>query len=188
MIVVIVGMPGSGKSTAAEALRRRGFKMVELSTAIKEEMVRQNIEINPKSIEEFTLSMKKKHGKDVWAKITAKKLVSHAGDVVIVGLRSTEELRTIRATLGDVPLIAILAPSKSRYLRLSHRRILPITTHKEFDIREHSNVIMGVPKALKAADVIISNRGTRKDLTMALREAIEAIKTRQARSSSGSKG
>ena len=91
MIVGITGYIGSGKSTVAELLRRRGFKIVEMRDVVVDEMKKKGIEVDSKSLREFSTALRKRYGNAVVAKLTLKRIKGIRGDIAITGMRSAYE-------------------------------------------------------------------------------------------------
>ena len=85
-------MPGSGKSIAAEAIEKMGFKKIEMGDIVRDKLKRKNIEVTNQSLREFALQIRKQYGKDIVAKWTTKYIGSRRGNLLIVGIRNSEEL------------------------------------------------------------------------------------------------
>lgn len=179
MILCLTGLPGSGKSTAAEIFTEMGFEVIEGSTVIKEEMRKSGIEVTPESVEAFASKMKSERGKDYFAVITGKLLKSRddGKDLLILGMRSVSEFDAVEAALGiDIPLIVVTLPDKARFDRLSHRRVLPIKSMDTMVMRDRSNLRMGIGELFDRVDYMISNSGTKRDLEESIRELLESMK------------
>lgn len=176
MIIGLTGLPGSGKSTAAEILHEMGFEISELSSTIKEMMIEKKIEITPSSIIEFSLLMKHEHGADVFAKIKAKQLKGHLGNIAIVGFRSINEVNAIRAELDSrLIMVAIVAGDDTRYERLHDRKEFKVNDKEDFNMRDKKNIAMGIKETIDSADYIISNSGTLDELKISIGQVIEGI-------------
>ena len=68
MMFVIVGLPGSGKSTAAQLLREDGYEVLELGDIWRELLRKNKIPRNePIATREFTKNLRLKYGKDIYA-------------------------------------------------------------------------------------------------------------------------
>ncbi len=176
MIIGLTGLPGSGKSTAAQILQGMGFEISELSSTIKEMMAEKKMEITPSSIIEFSLLMKREFGADVFAKIKAKQLKGHLGNIAIVGFRSNGEVNAIRSELDSkLIMVAIVAGDEMRYGRLHDRKEFNVKNREDFKLRDEKNILMGIKETIDSADYIISNSGTLEELKSSIEQVIEGI-------------
>jgi dephospho-CoA kinase len=178
MIICLTGMPGSGKTTAAEIFSKRGFEIVEGSTLIKEEMVRLGIKVDPESVEKFTLKMKAEHGKEYFAVMTGEKLKPRLDDhnFLLVGFRSIAEKEAAQRALGmNMQLIVLMSPQKTRFKRLSERKILGIKSPEVLLLKDKSNTDQGIEELMDKADYMISNTGSKKELEESIDELLKRI-------------
>jgi dephospho-CoA kinase len=178
MILCLTGMPGSGKSTAAAIFAKMGFGVVEGSAVIKEEMRRQGIRVNPKSVEEFTIRMKAEHGREFFAVMTGRRLKERLDDhnFLVVGMRSLSEFEAIERAVGmDFKLIALVTPQKLRFKRLSERKILGIKSPEVLLLKDQSNIGQGMPELIERADYLISNTGSKGELEESIRELLAKV-------------
>ena len=107
MILCLTGMPGSGKSTAAEIFAKMGFEVIEGSAIIKEEMRRKGIRVTPESVEVFANRVKSERGKAAFAIMTifyVARTWAHRTTLSVFGLISRplgEKLAGIAERLAD---------------------------------------------------------------------------------------
>ncbi len=66
-IVAITGMPGAGKSTAAQALAKRGWARVVMGDVIREETRRRGLEPDAKNTGEVMKQLRKERGESAVA-------------------------------------------------------------------------------------------------------------------------
>ncbi len=178
MILCLTGLPGSGKSTAAEIFSRMGFEVFEGSTAIKDEMKKKGAEITPSNIESFTNKMKSEHGKAFFAAITGErvKAAEQDHDILVIGFRSVAEFEELERVLGsNIPLIVLTTPEGMRFERLSERKVMAIKSKDEFITRDRSNIGQGILKLIGRADYLISNTGSKDELEESIIELLEQI-------------
>lgn len=175
-MLFIVGMPGSGKSTVAKILRRRGFRYLEMSDVIKESMRKKGLEVTLANIQKYTAMMKKRHGKGVWARMHAANIKNYKGNVVISGCRNPEEIETFRELVrAPVRIMAITAPSRLRYKRLSTRKGVRPVDYKDFMATDTNLVNSEIRGMMRSADVVISNVGTSAQLRSNVGKALLAL-------------
>ncbi|MGD0728494.1 MAG: AAA family ATPase [Candidatus Micrarchaeaceae archaeon] len=122
MILVVVGLPGSGKSTVAELLKEREFTVIEIGDIWRELLKKANIPRNdPRATREFTKTLREEQGKDIYAKYVVKKINKSMNKIVVMGVRSTYELNYLKKHLKGIVIIAIQSSFDTRYNRLATR-------------------------------------------------------------------
>jgi dephospho-CoA kinase len=176
MILVVVGLPGSGKSTVAEFLRDNDFDVIELGDIWRELLKEAKIPMNdPRATREFTKQLREKRGKDIYARYAVKKIRKSMKHVVIMGVRSTYEVNYLKKKVKDIKIIAILSPFRTRFGRLQERGKpedpKSLADFRWLDTREKRGFMSakkeekhGVAVVMKTADYVISNTGTKKEL------------------------
>lgn len=188
MIVVVVGLPGSGKSTVAEILREAGFDIIEFGDIWRELLKKNHVPLDqPKETREFTRRLREKYGKDIYARYALKKIRKSMKHVVMMGLRSTYEMDYLRRYIKDIKVIAIVAPFNTRFERFKLRGkpedpltrkdfIWLETREKRGFMKEKKEEKHGVLVLIKNADYAVANTSTteklRKDI-LALVNSIE---------------
>ena len=165
IIICLTGMPGSGKTTVAEMLKSKGFTIIELSSELKRLMEICGTPVDMQSREAFTIKLKKSFGRDILAKLASEAVARSKGNVVISGVRNTEELSYIRTLNPEVAMIALSVPKNMRYDRIMSRTE-GIRTHnyREFEWRDRKNVALGMLQVIHSADYTLSNTGTLSQL------------------------
>ncbi len=165
MIICITGMPGSGKTMAADRLKKRGFGIMEMGNIVRDMMNEKHIPINNTSLREFALKIRKQHGRIAVAREVVKNIRKRHGDVGIVGVRSVYEIKYFRENLDDIVVIAVEAPKPMRFMRLKARgRADDPKNQGDFEYREKKEKRYGVEGAIKQADYVVPNNGTLKKL------------------------
>lgn len=175
-IIAFVGMPGSGKSTVAEYLTKKGYPRVYFGGVIYEAMNEAGIEITPESQTIFREEIREREGSDFVVKriITQINNLVEAGQhrIVADGLYSWTEYKALkRAFPGELSVVAVLAPRHIRHRRLANRPDRPFTAEEARlrDWSEIENLEKGGPIAM--ADHFLINDTS----TEALYEKIDSI-------------
>ncbi len=180
LIICLTGMPGSGKSTVANMLKRRGFYVLELSSSLHRLMRMCGFKVNTKTREFFTAKLKKEFGHGILAKLSADSILRLPRDVVVSGVRNVEEIAYIRTLSPHVAVIAVSVPRRTRYERLSRRKdIFKISSYREFEWRDRKNVALGTLKVVRSADYVLANTGTLPQLHSDLDELLAAIRNKK---------
>ncbi|MFQ5970665.1 MAG: AAA family ATPase [Nitrososphaerales archaeon] len=175
LIVCITGMPGSGKTTAAEALKIIGFRIISMGDVIREEATRQGIDLNDINLGNLMIKLRKEHGPGAIASLTAQKIRSDRSKLVAIdGLRSVHEVDVLN-NYGIVKVLAIDASKETRFRFLRERgRSDAPRSQEEFDARDKRELDVGVQEAISAADGTVSNDNiTIKDLKAKVVEVVQ---------------
>ncbi len=164
-IVAIVGMCGSGKSTAIEYLTERGIPKVYFGGVILNAIKEAGEEITPENEKKFREGLREKEGKDFVVKrvVESTKKLIEAGQkrIVLDGLYSWTEYKILRKEFpNEMTVVAIVVPKALRRKRLAERPERPFTAQQvaERDTSEIENLEKGGPIAI--ADYYVDNSGT----------------------------
>ena len=161
--IILIGMPGSGKSTVGVVLAKRiGYKFKDTDLLIQEHegMLLQDI-IEEKGIDDF-----KKTENDILSKITAEKTVIATGGSAVYGVEAM-------ANLKDLGTVIYLKQSyrgiSSRIKNLSKRGVAMKRGQTLMDVYRER-----VPLYEKYADIIINcNRKTIGKIVKEIEEIVE---------------
>jgi dephospho-CoA kinase len=168
LIVCVTGMPGSGKSTVAEALKKKGFDVMAMGDLVRDEVKRKNIEPNDINVGNLMLSLRKQFGPGAIAHLIVNEIEKRekrddaSNKIVIDGVRSVPEVELLQ-TIGRVRLLAIHASASIRleHLRKRARDDAPFNEY-DFDNRDKRELGVGISEAIAMSDEIVSNN----DLTI----------------------
>lgn len=161
--LALVGMPGAGKTLCAQHLQARGYYQFRFGGIVVDEVVRRGWDVTPDNERIVREEFRANEGMDVMAKRALPYLragLANHNSIVIDGLYSTSEYRTLRQELGDdMIVVAIVAPRRERYARLAQRPERPLTAEEaeQRDMLEITTIEKGGPIAL--ADYTLVNDG-----------------------------
>ncbi len=187
MILVVVGLPGSGKSTVAEMLREEGFDVIEYGDIWRELLKKAHVPMkDPRATREFTANLRRKYGKDVYSRHAVRKLRKSMRHVVLMGLRSTYELDYLEKRVKKIDIIAIRSSFQTRFGRMKRRgkpedprtlvdfRWLETREKRGFlpDKKEEKH---GVLVIMNKAGHTINNNGTKEQLKKNLDRVLSEI-------------
>ena len=160
-IVAITGMPGAGKSTAAQALVEKGWQRVVMGDVVREETRRRGLPEDAKHTGEVMRDLRKQHGEAAVAELCLKSIrKSGAERVVVDGVRSVAEVEAFKKA-ADVLLIAVEASPSRRFSFLRGRgRSDDPESLDMFQKRDLRELDVGIGKAIALADETISNEHT----------------------------
>ncbi len=176
VVVGIAGMPGSGKATFNEIAKQRGFTVIVMGDAIREETKRRGLKPTPENIGKIMLQLRKEEGPEVVAKRCIPKIKkTHRSVVFVDGIRSLHEVDEFKKHFPNFILIAVHSSPETRFQRLFQRKRSDDPqgweTFLKRDLRELS---VGLGNAITMADHLIVNEGTREEFKTKIHEALEA--------------
>ncbi|MGD1055676.1 MAG: AAA family ATPase, partial [Nitrososphaerales archaeon] len=157
-IVAITGMPGAGKSTAAQALAAKGWKRVVMGDVIREETKRRGLAPDSKNTGEVMKQLRKERGEAAVAELCLVAIRKAGSDRVVVdGIRSMSEVETFRKS-AKVILIVVHASQQRRFALLKERgRSDDPLSYEMFLKREERELGVGMGDAIALADETVSN-------------------------------
>lgn len=163
-ILAVVGLTGSGKTTAVEYFTNKDYPKVYFGGVILQAMENEGVEINPENERVFREEFRERNGKDAVVKeiIEQIKGLIEAGQhrIIADGLYTWSEYKALkRAFPGELTVIATVTPRKLRYQRLGRREIRPLSEEEARvrDWAEIENLEKGGPIAI--ADHYVINNG-----------------------------
>ena len=168
-IIALVGLAGSGKSTAVEYLTDKGFPKIYFGGVIYKAMDEAGIEKTWDNQQQFREEIRRREGKDFVIKRVIKNIhdLINAGQnkIVLDGLYTWSEYKLLKHEFpGQVVVIAIVTPKYLRYQRMAKRIERPMQPHEvdQRDWSEIENLEKGGPIAI--ADYFIINDGSLEQL------------------------
>ena len=168
-IIALVGLAGSGKSSAVEYLTEKGFPKIYFGGVIYKAMDEAGIEKTWDNQQQFREEIRRREGKDFVIKRVIKNIhdLINAGQnkIVLDGLCTWSEYKLLKHEFpGQVVVIAIVTPKYLRYQRMAKRIERPMQPHEvdQRDWSEIENLEKGGPIAI--ADYFIINDGSLEQL------------------------
>ena len=168
-IIALVGLAGSGKSSAVEYLTEKGFPKIYFGGVIYKAMDEAGIEKTWDNQQKFREEIRRREGKDFVIKRVIKNIhdLINAGQnkIVLDGLYTWSEYKFLKHEFpGQVVVIAIVTPKHLRYQRMIKRAERPMQPHEvdQRDWSEIENLENGGPIAI--ADYFIINDGSLEQL------------------------
>jgi dephospho-CoA kinase len=159
-VIVVVGMPGSGKEEFVAASEAKGYQVVRMGDVVRDEAKKKGLKLDDQDVGGLAASERHEHGPTVWAERTLERV---KGDKCIIdGTRSLDEVERFRQAFGQrLLLVAVFAPERTRYDRLSKRgRGDDPKSIDEFRTRDKRELGWGLGSAFASADLVIVNDAT----------------------------
>ena len=157
-------MPGAGKSTIAEGLKPKGYDIINMGNAVREEATKRNLELSSSNLGKLMLELREQNGQGAIAELIKPKIESSTANVILIdGVRSTDEIQVFRK-FGNVKLLAIHASTDTRFSFLQKRgRSDDPQTKEHFEERDNRELGVGISNSIVLSDYTISNTGLTKD-------------------------
>jgi adenylate kinase len=178
-IIAMVGLPGVGKTDAANYYREKGLPIIsfgKIVTELVEKKFGKQTEEYHKIVRE---GVRAEHGIDALAKLSEKKIheaLKKHNIVVIDGMRSWEEYLYLKEALKGVRvyILALYADKSVRYHRVSARKSdRPELYGAERDMNELVRINMGTTIAF--ADFLIKNNFSKNEFHDKLEEVYREV-------------
>ena len=167
-IIRITGPFGSGKSTAANFFKSKGYKVVILSKSLEEEAARRGLPITRKNLQDIGNEWREKFGSGILVK-KALEDIGLESKVVIDGIRNIVEIEEIRKYKNS-KIVAVVADRNVRLLRLKKLKRREKLTKKLFDQLDMRDLGIGekstglqVAYCIALADVFIDSNTDSRD-------------------------
>ncbi len=114
-VLVIVGMPGAGKSLASSVMKAHRIPVFVSGDIIRAEARKRKLKFTRKNLGELMLKIRKEEGMGAVAKRLVPLVEKESGEFVVYeGARSVEEVDELRRKYGVV-VIAINASPQARF-------------------------------------------------------------------------
>jgi dephospho-CoA kinase len=153
-------MPGAGKSTVAASLKEKGFYLITMGDAVRDEAKQQNLELTDANLGNLMLNLRKDLGPGAIAHLVLRKIArdhNNSKNLVIDGIRSIAEVQVLK-NLGTVKLLAIHASVNTRFGHLKVRgRSDDPSNLDDFSNRDKRELNVGISEAIAMADETLSN-------------------------------
>jgi len=176
-IIGITGLPASGKTEAANFIKKMGIPSINMGDVVREEAK------DLKNIGEFSDYLRNKEGMDAIAKRCIpkiEKIISERGEnlkyLLIEGIRNIEEVDLFRSLTDEFILINITADKSVRFERILRRgRDDASEDIESFDERDRRELGWGLEKVMDNADIVITNNSSLTDLKNKIKETFDLI-------------
>jgi len=186
-VFAVAGMPGAGKSTIMERVKKEGFFVIRMGDLVMEEARRRGIEITDSNVGEMASQMRREnrakiHGRNIplsmfdperkekmdreglgyWATRTVERIRKSARSEVIFidGTRGDMEIKVFRRRFNDFKVIAVHAPREERHKRVeSRKREDDVSSFNELVARDERELSWGLGNVIATADIMMVNDG-----------------------------
>lgn len=153
--IILVGLPGSGKTEGATYLKDFGFVSVSAGDVVRDLCQKAGLPTTRESLSAYGRQLLATYGFEYFGKMLLNRAIQYE-KVIFEGIRPPEVVQWLKTQLAETFVIYIDAPEKVRLSRLvargederSHKLVM--TSSMENDIVRYKPL----------ADVVIENTGT----------------------------
>lgn len=163
-IVALVGLTGSGKSTAVKYLTDKGYPKVYFGGIVLDEVKKRGLELTQENEQPIREELREKEGKDFIANRIIKQIHDLVGAgqhrIVADGLYTWTEYKVLKKEFSnELTVVAIVSPKHLRKRHMAQRPVRPLNSTEvdQRDWAEIENIEKGGPIAI--ADYYIHNNG-----------------------------
>jgi len=165
-VLAFVGAPAAGKTEAASVAKTLGIPIVTMGDVVRAELRRRGLPLSDENAGRIASELRAQEGMAAIAKRCIPQVRAIAGKkavIVIDGIRGISEVETFKKEFGtDFTLVRVDAPLNLRYERVKTRgRGDDSLSIEEFEAREERENGWGMGEAMKNADKVITNTGSR---------------------------
>ncbi len=172
IVIGLTGLPGSGKTEVAKILKKLGFKIFSMGDVVRDEVKERGLELKRKNLEKVAIEVREKEGKDAVAKRIIEKVKNISCEKICIdGIRGYEEICAFKKAFKNFKLIAVVCSKDKRIARLKERNRSDDDL-KKLEERERHERLLGIDKAIEAADVRILNDGSLENLEKEVRKVL----------------
>jgi dephospho-CoA kinase len=157
-IMVVVGMPASGKNIARAYAESRGMPYFATGDIVREEVKRRGLEANAANTGFVSTELRGTDGMGVTRKALSVALATGKESVFLEGMRSWPEIKLIRGAT-DCLVIAFVAPRGLRLERIVSRGRSD-DSPEAFDERDMREIDYGTAVPIALADAYVLNTGS----------------------------
>lgn len=180
LVACITGMPGAGKSTAAEVFREMGFEVFRMGDDVRMEAEKRHVQPTDDNLGQIMLQLRQSGGPVAIASLCKKRIEkdSKSPFVVIDGIRNMNEFLEFKK-LGKSVLVSIHATPERRFRFLQERkRSDSPNSFQSFEARDRRELSVGIGESIALSDEVLVNSGSLEELKSKVSELITALKQR----------
>jgi len=158
LLVLVTGMPGSGKTLVSGVARELGIPVYVMGDVVREETRRRGLEPTPENLNLVAMLLRREYGDTVVAERILEKILRDKPALAVVdGVRSIKEVEVLRS-YGEAVIVAVHASPRTRFERLRRRgRPGDPRTWEEFRRRDMTELGFSLGSVIALADYMLVN-------------------------------
>lgn len=171
-LIAIVGLPGSGKTAAADFFRENGYTVLRFGDQTDIGLKELGLPRNEENERTYREKIRAELGMAAMAiKIVPRirKAMETASEIVLDGMKGLAEYEYVKKEFPECKVLCLYAPPALRYERLAARKVRPLT-REEAEARDMAELkALDTGGSMALADYLIKNEGSMNDLTFELK-------------------
>jgi dephospho-CoA kinase len=174
-VLAICGLPGSGKTTALEAIEDLGT-IVTMGDVVRDEVKKRNLSPSGNNIGKVAKELREEFGPAIIAEKCVELIKKKNKKLIFVdGVRSLSEHNIFRK-YWKFPIIAIIVDKEKRFKHLFERnRSDDPKSLEDLKERDRREIEFGLDKVLQNADYIVHNNSSIEELKKNTRRTVLEI-------------
>ncbi|HID42281.1 MAG TPA: flagellar hook-basal body complex protein FliE [Archaeoglobaceae archaeon] len=159
-IIAFVGLPLSGKSTAANVARKLGIPVVVMGDVVREEVKKRGLELTDENAGKIASELREEEGMDAIAKRCIPIIKNISGHVVVIdGIRGIAEVECFKKEFGDDFILICIDSNIDKRLEraLGRKRSDDISSIEELKQRDERELSWNMDKAMQVCYFTIKN-------------------------------
>ena len=174
-VIGFCGLPGSGKSTAIEAIKDLGI-VITMGDVIRNEARKRGLEPTDENLGRIAKEIRENGGPEIVAEKCVELIQEQTVDLIIIdGLRSMAEVAVFRRS-WKFPIIATVLKEEERFKRLALRgRSDDPKFMEDLKIRDHREIQFGLQEVIENADYYLSTEPSIETFIKQTRDLVDEI-------------
>lgn len=155
-LIVLTGMPGSGKEEFLNVAREEGWPFIRMGDVVRSHYHLLDAKEEGLSVGDFAQRERDIHGYNVWAVRAAESMGD--SDAIVDGCRGPAEVEAFRSLGHTITVMAVHSSPSDRFVRLQKRSRYDAPRNvEEFNSRDRQEMSWGLAEVIALADVMIVN-------------------------------
>jgi dephospho-CoA kinase len=178
-VIGVVGLPASGKGEFSKIAEAMGIPVIVMGDMIRTAVKEYGLDLTDTNLGAIANRLRKERGMDAIASLCIPEIQRQTAPLVLIdGIRGDDEVELFRKTFLKFTLICIESSFDNRLSRVASRnRSDDFKTADELRNRDQRELGWGLGKALKQADVQITNNGTLDEFAEVVHILLDSIRS-----------
>lgn len=179
VVLIIVGLPGSGKTTASSFFKSRKIPIIRMGDLTDSELKKLGLPITFENEKYVRENLRQQRGEDIYARVVIPEIRRKLKEnklVAVEGMKTESELTTFKEFISRIKIIFINAAKDIRYRRLADRKIRSLSRQQaqKRDVDEIYH--FRLDHLIKKADFKVDNQYSLAKFYLELENILDSIK------------